>query len=271
MEQREFENLLVQCRSGAPAQQVAAIHALLDHRAYEAVATIAGLLGSSDAAVRSTAAQALGYLGKQESEVAGPALLSALADPEDIVRSAAVDALGVLGYRPALAAVRDLLRNDPEPLVRAAAAETLGDLGDSQALADLELALRDADEAVRAYAAGSIGLLGSPQSLSQLQAALAAESSPSVRAELLGARYRLGAAEDLEQLLSLLETGEETPATVISNLLADLTERRMPATLATDATRLRAALMSVSQRLPILRSQAEQIIARLVKLESEIK
>jgi HEAT repeat protein len=267
MEQPDLDSLLAQCRSSDPALQVTAIHALLDRRAYSAVSTIADLLASSNAAVRSTAAQALGHLGRLEPEIAGPALLQVLADWEDIVRSAAVDALGVLGYRPALGLIRSLLRTDLEPLVRASAAETLGDLGDPQALADLELALHDVDEAVRAYAAGSIGLLGTPQWLPRLQAAIEAESSPSVKAELLGAKYRLGAGDDLEQLLNVLETAEETPATVILNLLTDMTERRRPPSLAADAPRLRVALTALAQRLPILRLQAEQLIAHLIKCE----
>lgn len=271
MAEQSIEVLLDQCRSGDPSQQVAAIHALLERKAYTAVSTLVGLLRSPDAVVRSTAAQALGHLGIHEPETVGPALLNLLVDPEVIVRSEAVDALGVLGYAPAVEAVKSVLRTDPEPLVRASAAETLGDLGDARALAEIELALHDVDDAVRAYAASSMGLLGTPPLLPKLQTYVEAEHSLTVKAELLGARYRLSAAEDLKQLLGLLDTADETLATVILNLLTDLTERKVPRTLAADAPHIRKALTALAQRIPMLHPHAEQIKAQIAKLESEIK
>lgn len=271
MEKTDIDTLLFLCRSSDPTQQVSAILALIDQRDYKVVSTLVDLLVSPDVAVRYTAAQALGYIGAHEPETAGSALLTILADTEVIVRSKAVEALGILGYKPATGAVKSLLRTDPDPLVRASAAETLGDIGDTQALAELQLAMRDTDETVRAYAANSMGILGTSKLLPKLQTYVETEPSLAVKAELFGARYRLGAAEDLNLLISLLDQIDETLATLILNILADLTERKVPSTLLADAPFICKALTVLSQRIPILYSDAEQIMVQVTKLESEIK
>ena len=262
------EMWIMQCRSKDPLRQVEAIQHLLQLNAQASVPTLVETLKSSDAVVRCTAAGALGHLGVNDSERAGAALLSLLKDPEVIVRSEAVDALGILSYTPAVGAVKALLLNDLEPLVRASAAETLGDLGDTSALAELELALRDADDAVRGYAANSIGLLGAPPMLPKLQNYVEAEQSPEVKAELYGARYRLGAAEDLDPLLKLLEAANEKLSANILNILNDLIDRYVPPTLGADAARIQATVTTLAQRIPLLSADAEQILTRLAKLDA---
>jgi HEAT repeat protein len=260
-----IEMWLTQCRSREPALQVQAIQHLLKLGAQASVPTLLETLKSPDAVVRCTAAEALAHLGAKDSGKSGAALLGLLKDPEVIVRSEAVDALGILGYAPAVDAIKALLSNDPEPLVRASAAETLGDLGDAGALPELELALGDADAAVRGYAANSIGLLGVPSMLPKLQSYLEEEQSQVVKAELYGARYRLGAAGDLGQLLKQLEAGDEKLAANIVNILNDLSERNAPPTLAADAARIRTAVTTLAQRSPLLSADAKQILARLAK------
>lgn len=254
---------LMQCRSGDPARQVEAIQRLRELEAYAAVPALVETFKSPDAVVRCTAAGALGHLGAKDSGMVGAALLDLLNDREAIVRSEAVDALGILGYAPALGAVTVLLLNDTEPLVRASAAETLGDLGDARALGGLELALRDADNAVRGYAANSIGLLGMPLMLPKLQSCAESEQSPEVKAELYGAGYRLGAAGDLDALLKLLDAADQELAMNILNILNDLSIRNVPPTLAADATRIRTAVTTLAQRIPLLSADAEQLLARL--------
>ena len=265
MSEPDIEMLVNQCRSGDPAQQIQAIHQLLDLQAYASLPTLVETLKSGDSVVRTTAARALGNLGVKDSEAAGAALLDLLNDPEMIVRSEAVDALGILGYAPAVGAVKALLLNDPESLVRASAAETLGDLGDADALAELELALGDSDAAVRGYAANSIGLLGAPPMLPKLQNHAEGEQSPEVKAELYGARYRLGSAADLDALLKLLEADDEGPAANILNILNDLSSRKVPPTLVADAPRIRAALTTLAQRTPLLSGDIEQVLSSLAK------
>jgi HEAT repeat protein len=257
---------LTQCRSRDPVRQVEAIQHLLKLDAQVSVPTLVEMLKSHDAVVRCTAAEALAYLGAQDSGRAGAALLDLLKDSEVIVRSEAVDALGILGYAPAVDAIKVMLLNDPEPLVRASAAETLGDLGDASALPELELALGDGDDAVRGYAANSIGLLGTPSMLPKLQSYAEGEQSPEVKAELYGARYRLGAAGDLDPLLKLLESDHEELSANIVNILNDLSGRNVPPTLAADAARIRTTVTALAQRTPLLSADAEQILARLAKL-----
>ena len=156
-----------------------------------------------------------------------------------------------------------LLRKDPSALVRASAAETLGYLGKSQAINTLELSLLDTneDEAVRCYAANSIGLLGTPQLLPKLENYLNSELPLSVKAELLGARYWLGAKEDIAKLLSLLDNADEHLATIILNILTDLTEREERPTLAKDAPDLEMVLRAIANRFPFTGNQPEKILA----------
>ena len=231
MLQFKIDSLLEQCSAGEPSQVVKGVQELLSLRAYSAVPTIVGLLSSSDAVIRFTAAEALGYLGQPNPESVGKALVNLLVDSEVIVRSEAVDALGILAYTAAIEPITSLLQNDPDPLVRASAAETLGDLGQEEAIPALFTALLDPDESVRAYAANSLGLLGTVQLLPKLASYIKSEKSLRVKAELLGASYRLGAREDINLFLNLLERADEDLAMEILNILADLIERKQPVAL----------------------------------------
>src|SRR5262249_15404332 len=148
-----------------------------------------------------------------------------LMDADDLVRAEAVDVLGELGYAPALDAVRELLRTDRSALVRAAAAETIGDLGEPSALAEVVGALDDEDAAVRGYAANAIGLIGGPELLPLLDLRLGVEQVPSVRAELHGGRYRLGAPGALVELLALLDAMDVDLGYNVLNVWDDLIGR----------------------------------------------
>jgi HEAT repeat protein len=229
----------------------------------EAVPAIVALLGSSSAVVRSTAAHALAVVGVSVPDRVGPALVDAFRDPEPIVRSEAIDAVGVVRYAAAVQAVMTVLRTDPDAVVRAAAAESLGDLGDSRALAELERALEDPDEAVRGYAAASLGLLGTPALLPKLRSRLDGEDSARVKAEFYAAGYRLGATEDLARLLRLLDTADETLATVIVNIVDDLTARTPAASLRDEAMPIHRALTAAGTRFAILRSHVAEVLTRL--------
>lgn len=264
-----IEVLLNQCRSSDPAQQVKAVHTLLELEADAAVPDITELLESPDAVVRSTAVRALGILGTKDSNRVGAALLSLVDDTEAIVRAEVMDTLGLLRYAPAVDIVKSKLRHDPDPLVRAAAAETLGDLEDAAASTELELALHDPDESVRAYAASSLGLLGTAQLLPSLQTYLEAEPAPSVKAEFYGARCRLGVADDCDLLVEMLDHADEDLATNLLNILHDLTERKVPTALAALAPRLRGSLSEVARRMPILSGDVEHLLARLTKLAAD--
>jgi HEAT repeat protein len=263
MDKLTTETLLNYCDSDDYALQTEALIQLVDAEVYEAVPKILRLLKSADESIRADAAEALGYLGSEEVETVGLALMPLLNDPEELVRSEAVEALGELDYTPAVAPIEYILRNDPSALVRASAAETLGYLEEASAIETLELSLLDVDEdkAVRGYAANSIGLLGTPQLLPKLAEYLKLELPLSVKAELLGARYWLGAKEDIEKLLSLLDSDDEHLATIVLNILTDLTEREPSPTLVKDAPDLETVLRAIARRFPFTGNQPEKIIA----------
>ena len=218
-------------------------------------------LTSHDPAVRADAVCTLAAGG--DAALAGPALTRMLADGDELVRAEAADALGELGYGPALDAVRAVLRTDRSALVRAAAAETLGDLGQPSALTELIGALDDEDAAVRGYAANAIGLVGGPELLPVLDLRLCTEPVPSVRAELHGARCRLGAPGALAELLSLLGEMDVDLGYNVLNVWDDLTARHRPVEIDADSTAVVAALEGVAARLPALRGHAELLAARL--------
>jgi HEAT repeat protein len=263
MNKQSIELLLDDCDSDEPTRQAGAILDLVDAEVYEAAPKIVRLLKSPDAAIRFTAAEALGYLGSEEVETVGPALMNLLDDEEELVRSEAVEALGDIDYTPAVESIEYLLRKDPSALVRASAAETLGYLGKYQAINTLELSLLDTneDEAVRCYAANSIGLLGTPELLPKLENYLNSELPLSVKAELLGAKYWLGAKEDIAKLVNLLDKADEDFAQHILNILTDLTEREEQPTLAKDAPDLERVLRAIANRFPFTGNQPEKILA----------
>lgn len=158
----------------------------------------------------------------------------------------AVSASTGLPYAPSTEEVCLLLRKDPDPLVRASAAEALWDLGHASVLTALEDSLADEDESVRAYVANSIGLLGSATSVGKVASYIESEQSPRVRAEILGAMYRLGGRASLQALLDLLEACNEDLATPILNILTGLIQRKFPPTLRADAPRIKNALIGLA-------------------------
>ncbi len=262
MNNLKTETLLDYCDSDDYALQTEALIQLVDAEVYAAAPKILRLLNSPDELIRSHAAEALGYLGSEEVETVGPALMPLLKDPEKLVRSETVEALGELDYTPAVAPIEYILRNDPSALVRASAAETLGYLGEAKSIKILDISLLDPneDEAVRCYAANAIGILGTSQLLPKLEKYLKLELPLSVKAELLGASYWLGAKEDIKQLLSLLDNADEHLAIIVLNILTDLKEREPQPNLAKDAPELDKVLSAIAQRFPLMRHQAEEIL-----------
>ncbi len=258
------KTLLDDCDSDDYSLQTKALLKLVDAEVYEAVPKIVKLVKSPNSSVRADAAVALGYLGSEEVETVGPALMNLLNDEEELVRSEAVEALGELDYTPAVAPIEYILRNDPSALVRASAAETLGYLEEPSAIETLEISLLDVneDEAVRCYAANAIGLLGTPQLLPKLENYLNSELPLSIKAELMGARYWLGAKEDIAKLVDLLDKADEDFAQHILTILTDLTEREPTPNIAKDFPDLDKILSAIALRFPLMRHQAKEILAQ---------
>ena len=110
---------------------------------------------------RVTGAKALGLLGSQ-AEIAIPALLRRLHDPEPYIGTEAAAALGRIG-KPAVPSLTHAL-SDRDPAVRHAAAYALGEIGPAAeaAIPNLIQALSDQDSSVRSSTAYSLTMIGFP-------------------------------------------------------------------------------------------------------------
>jgi HEAT repeat protein len=259
-----LEDLIADCGSGDPDRQVAAALDLMAASAVEGAAAVRELLRSADPAVRATGARVLGAIASAQDSAAGDALTTALADPEPLVRAESADALGGLGFQPAAPTIRRLVANDPDPLVRASAAEAIGNLKDSVALPQLVRALDDLDESVRAYAAASLGLVGGEPALETVTRALRTEAhSVRVQAELLGAAYRLGDADALTRLMTVLERSDELSAEILLSIVGDLIARPERGHLSDEVTvRVEAALAQVADTYPRVAAHATALADR---------
>lgn len=225
---------------------------------------IARLSGKTEEAVAAIEAlRKRGTLGADQADLAGPALVRLLADPDEYIRAEAADALGAIGYAPAGAPLAERLLADENATVRAAAAETLGDLGDVTAVPALLHALADGDRAVRGFAANALGLIGTPELAPTLWRCVEREPSAATRGELFGALYRLGSTGALAALLDLLAAADSDLATNLLNTVEDLIARRQPAGLASDAAGIDRALSALERRLALVASRAAAVRARL--------
>ncbi len=270
MDKRRIEYLLEQCTSENSHHKIEAILELSDNRVYEAFQTIIQLADSEDAIVRSTVAEALGCLGVQETGTAGPVLMRLLNDPDYLVRDDAVGSLGLLAYLPARESIETILQDDSEWIVRASAAEALGYLGDQRSLTALKAGLiQDEVETVRGWAAHSLGLLGNAEVLPLLESRLAVEAADNTRADLLAALYRLGSRDALGPLLDLLASEDNAVVYAIINRLENLLKLRNPPTLVEDANHIRHMLMAVAERLPASQDQIDDMMNKLLELESK--
>ena len=105
MSTEEITQLINDSQSGDPTKQNAAIFALNELEAVEAIPVLIDLLLSDpDKTVRANTAFILKLLGDQQPrpEALGPALLKALDDDDEKVRTGAAESLGYLQYLPRL-------------------------------------------------------------------------------------------------------------------------------------------------------------------------
>jgi HEAT repeat protein len=256
-------DLLNRLRSHDPAIQAPAIVEAEKSRAHEAAPIIAELLKSGDVAIRSSAAQALGYLGANAASRYGPALLPLLNDVDSLVRSCAAESLGALAYEPAVASLGRLLNSDPDELVRTSAAEALGAFDGGQVLAFARRGLGDPDPSVRAYAVQVIGRSGDMTFLPILGERLATESAFQPKAALLGARYLLGSNQDLPRLLALLDGAEVEQATIVLNVIWEVIVEGTPSLLLRDAKLIRQALATAKQNNSLTGRHADKVLQKL--------
>ncbi|WP_428269711.1 HEAT repeat domain-containing protein [Haliangium sp.] len=247
---REIDQLRQQCSSGDVRARVKAMHALYEADAREALPELLDALSDDEAGIRETAAHVLRWLGVDDEERAGAALVPLLADPDHAVRNQAAEAFCVLRYAPARPELERLVRHDSDWVVRASAAEALGELGDPRAPDSLFAALGDEWYPVRGYAGFSIGQLGDERHLAEVQKRLEDEAHPSVRAELLAAAIRFGDAAAFDELIALM--GEsDTDGEPMMNLLGTLDgllREPVPAVVTARAAEFDDALSVLGQR-----------------------
>lgn len=166
-----------------------------------AVEPLSEALKDRDAAVRASAATALGWIGDPR---AAPLLIGCLKDADERCRGAAALALGMLRATQALKPLARAL-GDASPLVRQQVAEALGELGDP-VTADLLLdVLTDEEEPleVRAAAARALGNLHLPQALTAFLQLLGTPE-PGLRVAAIEGLGRLGFGRAYRLLVPLL-------------------------------------------------------------------
>ncbi len=176
------------------------------------------LLDDCDAAIRQTAADALGKIGDQKAELfliralhdsdptvreaaarslgrlsalgleGGTALVTLLRDSDNSVRRAAAQALGASEGIPALASTLANLLTSPDSTVRQAAGHALMLVDGREAFAALSKGTTDADPVVRQWAVAALGESGDARAVPVLLDRLQHDSMAEVRAE---AAYRL--------------------------------------------------------------------------------
>jgi HEAT repeat protein len=264
-----LDSILADCNSGDIDRQVAAIWEIRNSKLHEAVPCLISLFSSQNDNVRMLAVGAFAdELRGADPDIVGPALIQMLNDSEDLVRGDTIDALANLEYLPALDNVIYALRLDLDWVVRATAAEAipyLAEIDDVIALEALESALRhDPYKSVRSYAANSIGLLANPSSewVEKLAHYYETEDSDDTKAEILGARYRLGDSAKLDDMLiELLEESDEQLFRIILNILHDLLgDNNIPEKLIQDAPKICKNILERVPLFPIEENHAKEVV-----------
>lgn len=258
-------DLLERLRSSDTAIQARAIVEAEKSRAYEAAPLVAELLRSPHDGIRSSAADALGYLGIKAPRRYGEALMPLLADRDDFVRSCAAESLGALGYEPAISTLGRLLLTDGDELVRTSAAEALAAFDGSRVLSIAQGAIDDPDPTVRAYAVRVIALRGDETSLSLLNERLSNETAFQPRAALLGALYLLGRQQELPRLLEILDRADIVQSTIVLNVLWDIISEATASSIVRDAAAIRYALARTKQRDELVGRHADEVLSELAK------
>jgi HEAT repeat protein len=275
MNNYSLESILADFRSNDTDRQISAIWATRNSKLYEAVSSLISLFNSEDEDVRRLAVSTFtDELKDADPSMVGPALVLMVNDPDDLVRGDAIDALANFEYAPALEPVINALRLDLDWVVRATAAEAipfLGGINNPIALEALEAALRsDPCNSVRSYAACSIGLMAIPNDewIKKLIRYYETEESDDIKAEIIGARYRLGDDAELgNMLVDLFEISDEQLFRIILNMLKDLLrDPNIPKKLIEDAPQLCEAIVKSSSTFPIEENHASEVVALLSNL-----
>ncbi|CAJ1358579.1 unnamed protein product [Effrenium voratum] len=190
-----------------------------------AAARAAKLLGSEDANARSTAAEALGRMGK-DATPHGAALAALLGDADTTVRMAATAALGRLGGALAKHCAEAL--GSEKPREREAACEALGLMGASAAEHGAAIAelLQDSDWQVPTAAGSALKRLGSSQV--KHCAEVLGRCRTTARPAVAEAIVRIGGADAAESLVPLLRSRDQGVRKYAADCLGQLGAEARP-------------------------------------------
>jgi HEAT repeat protein len=254
-----------------PIRQIAAISELKDLGDKRVIPDLIKLLSSSEEDIRWITIEALANIADLSDEATGEALIKMLFDSSSLIRCDTLYALLDLDYKPAKKLAKDLLVNDPEWLVRVAAAETLAylaDKGELSVMSALEIALNDPIQPVRSFAACAIGVLGisEPILVNKLEVYLTSEESLATKAEIMGARCRLGVEDDLLKIFKLLTIGSEEDIPNILNTIDDLVSREVPINMGRNISYIHDYLYKFSSENTQFQHKCEKIITKIEAL-----
>ena len=143
-------------------------------------------------------------LGMHKVQMALPALVARLNDPEHTVRYASANALGKLGNYEAVKALGERLAEDESPEVRAMSAHSLGLIASHRGIRRLSTAmLNDSHEGVSQYAASALGDISHENAIEPLYKGLKHSN----------AKVRFAAAQSLNRLGFHLATSPKEKTT----------------------------------------------------------
>lgn len=165
---------------------------------------------------------AIDIIIKNEIREALPLIEPGLLDPSAAVRMTAAEAIGTLSStrRRPHHGLRSLL-TDPSPLVRIESLESLAAIGDRGSLAQIAALLEDGDPLVRAYAARAIAVLKGSSHAEAIRRALAGEQSDQAREGMVESLFILGDPEAFSKLLCFLSSDDYRIRCAVANFLED--------------------------------------------------
>lgn len=203
----EVRRLVRRLESADMNEAMRAVDQLSEMGATEAVGPLVDLLERSlgNYAKRSLVSRLIEALGRLEAAEAEPVLLRALASKLYFIKGAAAEALGkVARSEQAVDGIKQVIEEDPPVEVKKDAVKGLGSSGGRRAVEHLVDIIRtDPDAEVRDEAVEAIGeAAGGPR---QLVAYYHLEANGKLKADLILALSRIGAAGSIDTLLAALD------------------------------------------------------------------
>jgi HEAT repeat protein len=254
-----------------PIRQIVAISQIKDLDIKSAIPDLIKLLSSPEEDVRWLVVEALADITNFEDELTAKALAQMLFDSSSLVRCDTIYALSDLNYKLAREKIEDLLINDPDWLVRVAAAETLANLADKgniSSISKLADALNDPIQVVRSFSACTIGLIGIQDLtlIKKLDIHLKSEESLGTKAEIIGAKCRLGVEVDFLKIFDFLKVAEDEDCRRILNSINDLATRQIPICMISNSKYICAFLSEFSDSKLQFKCECEKIVYKIQSL-----